>query len=440
MNDAADHKMKANPPLEGRRGLAITDDEAAAQGCFVVMTAGKRRATRLLEKLLYPVVRVWELLCQRPNDVSNVIREILVVEYSLLGDIVLLLPFLKNLRGLYPTARITLLVNRSAVALLKHEDLADELVCARMPWVEYSSRLRKWNPFSSMWLALWSRLLYLRRKQIDLAFSVRGDIRDNFLLWMTRAKRRVGYAFGGGAFLLTDAVQPDVAHTHISERWLKFLEYLGKPILERHPHLRLASSEEEFANQYLAEQGIQPGDLVVGIHPKARVPTRRWSEANFRAIADRLSGQFPLKILWFSDPQDVSQIARNRSGMVPVCLPLREFMAVLSRCKLLICNDGGQMHIATALQVPVVAVFGSTEPAWYAPMGARNRVIIQTGFWCRPCGERCVFDKPYCIQSISIEQVWESAAELIRSFLSGDSSVAIDDRERRLASSLGSRV
>ncbi len=395
MTDATRRQPTIRPLRKGNRGLGVLDEEAAAQGCFVILRPGKRRAIRILERILYPVVRMWERMRPGPNKTAGVVQKILVVEYSLLGDIILLLPFLQNLRAHYPSAQITLLVNPSVLTLLKHQELADELVSVRLPWVEHLSRWRKWNPLSPLWINLVRRLLSLRVRQFDLAFSVRGDV-------------------GGGAFLLTDAVVPDLDHPHISDRWLRFLEYLGKPVLERHPRLRLTPSEEEFAEQYLAERGIQYGDFVVGIHSKARVPTRRWQEENFRAIGERLINQFSAKILWFHDPQEGNKMDASVNGVVPVCLGLREFMAVLSHCKFLVCNDGGQMHIATALDVPVVAIFGSTEPAWYAPIGEQNRIVIRPGFWCRPCGERCVFDEPYCIRSISIEQVYTAAEEMAR--------------------------
>jgi heptosyltransferase-2 len=391
----------------------LSEEEAGAQGCFVILRRGKRRIIRIIETLLYPIIRAWERLRQPSPGDSQGIKEILVIEYSLLGDIVLLLPFLNSLKRAYPAARITLLVHPSVAELLKNNHPVKDLVCVRMPWVEHLSRARKWNPFSPLWLQLASQLKVLRRRQFDLAFSVRGDVRDNFLLWITGATRRIGYAFGGGGFLLTDRVQPNLSHPHISERWLRFLEHLGKPISESRPRLLLAYEELERADQYLKKQGIKDTDLLVGIHPKARVPTRRWSEDKFRSIAERLHREFAAKVLWFSDPRDQDNWQDIKNGVLPVRLPLRDFMAVLARCKLLICNDGGQMHIATAVQVPVIAVFGSTEPNWYGPIGERNRVVIQPSFWCRPCAERCVFDQPYCIQTIPVEAVWRACSEVL---------------------------
>jgi ADP-heptose:LPS heptosyltransferase len=73
------------------------------------------------------------------------------------------------------------------------------------------------------------------------------------------------------------------------------------------------------------------------------------------------------------------------------------------------------MHIATALGVPVVAIFGPTEPAWFGPLGQNNRIVIQRGFWCRPCFDYCVFDQPYCLRTIEVESVFQAAVEALSS-------------------------
>jgi ADP-heptose:LPS heptosyltransferase len=89
-------------------------------------------------------------------------------------------------------------------------------------------------------------------------------------------------------------------------------------------------------------------------------------------------------------------------------------MAVLAHCRVLLCNDGGQMHIATALGVPVVAVMGPTQPAWFGPLGRRNRVVIRPEFWCRPCFEYCIFKQAHCLRSITPDDVLQAVHEVLK--------------------------
>ncbi len=180
--------------------------------------------------------------------------------------------------------------------------------------------------------------------------------------------------------------------------------------MDRHPHLKLSPAEKKFAKEYLAERGIGDGELVIGIHPGARIRTRQWGTEKFRAVGEKLAANLPAKILWFQDPNE-NKPSDDRAPFARVVLPLRQFMAVLARCNLLLCNDSGPMHIATGLGVPVVGVFGPTEPAWFGPLGEQNKIVINPSFWCRPCADRCIFDQPYCLRTISIEQVFQAALD-----------------------------
>ena len=376
----------------------------------------KRAVIRIFEAIVRPIVFLCERLSPSAPPASGDPRNILVLEYWNLGDMVMELPFLRNLRIQYPNAHIVLLTSPKVAPLLEHQGFVDRVITVRVPWTEHYSRWKKYNPFSSLWFALLQALSSLRAQHFDLAFSARADIRENFMMWLVNARRRVGYGFAGGAFLLTDAVKPDLQHPHLSRRWLRLLEHVGKPVIVSQPSLRLADHEERFADQYLAQHGFGNGDFVIGVHAGGRSATRQWGEENFAALANRLQAQFPIRIIWFQDPSQ-SSAAQASQDFPRLSLPLRQFMAVLSRCRLLICNDSGPMHIATALGVPVVAVFGPTEPAWFVPLGRDNQLVIQPGFWCRPCFDYCRFDQPYCLRTITVDSVFEASAKSVSALL-----------------------
>jgi ADP-heptose:LPS heptosyltransferase len=396
--------------------VASHGSEQAALAGLVKMGRAKRLLVRIFEMIAGPIVFVWDRLRPSPNPVSAEPRSILILEYWNLGDLVMELPFLRNLRIQYPRAHIVLLTSPKVAPLLRHQGLVDRIVTVRVPWTEHYSRWRKYNPFSSLWFALFRTLISLRAQRFDLAFAARADLRENLIMWLVNARRRVAYGFGGGAFFLTDAVKPDLQHPHFSRRWLRLLEQLGKPALVTQPSLRLAGHEERFADCYLAQHGLGDGDFIVGIHAGGRSATRQWGEENFAAVAERLQSQFPVRIVWFQDPRQAAP-AQESQDFLRVSLPLRHFMAVLSRCRLLICNDSGPMHIATALGVPVVAVFGPTEPTWFGPLGRDNQLVIQPGFWCRPCFDYCRFDQPHCLRTISLDSVFEASAKSVAALL-----------------------
>jgi ADP-heptose:LPS heptosyltransferase len=392
----------------------LQDAELAATGTILKIGRFRRSMIPVLDALFFPYVRAVNLFQKpAPRKQDDEIRKILVIEYTKLGDIVLLLPFLHNLRIHYPLAQITLLVDPKAIPLLKEQNLVDELIAVRVPLAMYSSRLQRYNPFSPLWASFLRCLSLLRKREFDLAFVGKADIFQNLMLWMTRAGRRVGYGFRGGRIFLTDVATPNVSNPHVADCWLALLQTQGKPVLERLPRLNILPGENHVASDYLARKGIQSGEFIIGIHSGVGTPIRQWGVENFREVAERVIRRFGVKILWFQDPGAGDQANESPLGSIPVTLELRQFVAVLARCQLLICNDSGPMHIASALGVPVVAPFGPTEPSWYGPLGIGNRIVIHRGFWCRPCGEQCIFDKPYCLRTISVDEVFEATVETI---------------------------
>lgn len=402
---------------------AEKNTNAAALGALVKFGPKKRRMIRIIEFFLRPTVRFLDRFrTATAADPARDIREILVVELWNLGDIVMQSPFLINLRVQYPQARIILLTSPKIAPLIASQGLVDEIVEIRIPWAQHYSRLRKYNPFSSQWFTALATLRALRRRPLDLAFSARADLRDNFILWFLRARRRVGYSFGGGGFLLTDAAVPDIHNQHFSHRWLRLLEHLDKPIRERHPRLHISAEDRHAARKLLESRGVRAGDFLVAVHAGARSVNRQWGEAHFAQVAERLLAAFPIKIVWFQDPaQEIPP--PNGDRVIPLALPLKQFAAVLSQCRMFVCNDSGPMHMAAALGVPVVAVFGPTQPAWFGPLGDHHQVVIRDGFWCRPCFDYCIFDQPYCLRAISVQEVSQAAESTLQKLLSPPSPI-----------------
>jgi heptosyltransferase-2 len=303
--------------------------------------------------------------------------------------------------------------------LLADQGLVDELIPVAVPWLVHVSPWKKYSPFSMNWpVFIWS-LLRLQRREFDLAFpSGRSDIRYNLVLWLAGAKRRVGYGYAGAGFLLTDIVIPDIARPHQTEVCLQLLEHLGIRTVRSGQFLKPSAEDHAISVSFLKEHAIEADDVVVGIHAGSRVASRTWGQERFREVAERLSNEFGAKVIWFGDPSDLSAGATERN-IVPASFPLGTFLAVLAHCSFMVCNDSGPMHMAGALGVPVVAIFGSTFPEWFCPPGKNHRVVVRRDMPCRPCGDRCILDQPYCLRLISVEQVMIAVEETLRT-VAGD--------------------
>ncbi len=402
-------------------------DEAAA-AVLLKRYAGRRRlAAKLFEVFLKPFL--WFESSHFQSSLEDV-RSILVFEPGSLGDIVMLVPFLRTLRARFPTATIALLCRagrnsrksdysaidpNSIETLLLNQKLVDELLPLPVPWLVDVSIWKKYNPFSSSWPAFAWQVRRLATRKFDLAFpGGRSDIRYNFVLWLAGARRRVGYGYAGGGSLLTDLVVPDPERPHQSDLSLQLLEHLGIPTAKREPLLSLSALDKAFSATFCREHGIAEDDLVVGVHPGSRVPTRTWSEERFREVAQRLRVLHNAKVIWFSEPGRTSSPPLD-GKVISASLVLSEFLPVLARCDFIVCNESGPMHLAAAVGTPAVAVFGSGFPEWFGPLGERHRVVIRRDIWCRPCADHCRWSEPYCLKFVSVDQVMKDVEHMANS-------------------------
>jgi len=389
--------------------------EAAARAGLLRMTPWKWRLVRTIEGILRFLLPLLPGPRKAPNP-NALPKSILVSEYWNLGDLAIVMPFLRNLRRSFPSARISLLVNAGLASFLEGQGIVDDFIPVRVPWAQHFLRWKKYNPFSGCWISFLRTLLAVRRMQFDWALSGRMDARDNFLLWLSGASRRIGYGFAGGGFLLTDCVVPDLTRPHRVDIWLHLLTVLGQSPESDTNGFRLTQAELALAESFLQQQKIPSGSFLIGVHPGARLAVRRWGNDRFAEVTRRIVAETDAHILWFSDPgnpSDAPMIERCHTA----CMDFRSFLAVLSCCRLLICNDSGPMHLANLLGVPVVAVFGSTNPIWFGPRGAQDRIVIRPEFSCRPCFDYCIYDQPYCLRLLTATEVLEAAErslELIR--------------------------
>src|SRR5260370_32311096 len=173
--------------------------DPSAQASLLLMTPVKWRLVRMFDAM----VRFLKFLMPPLPPVKNLTEApvgILVVEYWNLGDLAILVPFIRNLRRSFPSARIALLVNPALASFLGGQRLVDEFIPVRVPWARHFNRLKKYNPFSLDWISLARTMLALRKRRFDWAFSGRMDLRDNLMLWLSGAHRRIAYGIGGCGF------------------------------------------------------------------------------------------------------------------------------------------------------------------------------------------------------------------------------------------------
>ena len=346
------------------------------------VTRRKRALLSAFDSVAGPVSSL--ILREKTSAPVNV-GKILVLELWHMGDVILTTPVLQCLRSMYPDARITLLAKDHARELLDGSGLVDDIVTFDFPWTAMSA---KYNPARYDRAAISNVVRKLRREQFDLSLDCRMDLRSNILTRSVGAKRRIGYDFGGGGFLLTDALPPPPADQHKVDDWMGLLAPLratapGRVPPVPDPFLTISEKEKAEATQVLRASDISEDDVVVGIHPGGSHEAKRWPVDNFAEVGRVLSQRHRIKLIVFVDPQGFGSEMKVGNDALFVRTSIREMMSLLTQCDLFICNDSGPMHAAAALGVPVVAIFRTGNPRAYGPRGLNHTVVGEGAEWGR---------------------------------------------------------
>jgi lipopolysaccharide heptosyltransferase II len=351
-------------------------------------------------------------------------KSILVLDFYLIGDIVMAVPALTALRGKYPHSRIALVGGPWASELLSKQNLVDEFIAFRCPWTTFD------YSFSNI-LAMMGVLRLLRHDRWDLGIELRGDLRALLFLFFSKAKRRISYDFTGGDYLLTDVAVEDKSLTHIVDHQLHLVNQLGCPIDKREPTLNV---DIRAFNEARTTLGINEYDnrVVLGIHAGASNPLRLWHPERFAEIADRFMETDNTLVVFFIGPNDsatveaiISRMKRKPRVLAP---PLEAFPAFLGNCTVLLGLDSGAVHVAAAVGVPTVVLFGPQDPALTKPLSSISQTVIKEGFACRPCDQKvCVRPTDTCMDGIDVETVYRKVFEIAHS---NKAATIASDRER----------
>jgi heptosyltransferase-2 len=341
---------------------------------------------------------------------KEAIKRILVRGPNWLGDAVMCEPALRGLRRLFPDAQIALLVKPAVADLfVGHPALTRVLT--------YDSKGRHAGLPGK-----WALAGQLRRQGFDLAILFQNAFEAAFLTFLAGVPRRYGYATDGRSLLLSDSVAVPDRRTLVHQvryYWdlLKPLGLTGDPPA---PELVVFPEEEKAMAGRFAKGGLTPTDIIVGINPGSTYGgAKRWLPERFAEVTDRLSRTIrespgkQVSVVIFGAAgeerlgQDIAARLRLPSLVLSGATTIRELMAALKRCAMLLTNDTGPMHIASAFQVPVVAIFGPTDWRTTSPFGNAHAIVRQP-VDCAPCLLReCPIDHR-CMTRVTVDQVHEA--------------------------------
>jgi len=349
-----------------------------------------------------------KLLAREKIDKAKV-KRILIRATNWVGDAVMTLPALEAVKENFPSASITVLAKPWVAPIFSKHPAVD--------------RIFTFNKGEGAFTGLGEMIRtirLIRKGRFDLAILFQNAFEAALLAYTGGVKYRLGYRTDGRGFLLTHRIMPsdEVLKIHQSVYYLSILSAMEWEAKSRNPTIHVSQEDKDSADRILGLEGIKERDLLVGLSPGAIFGgAKRWPPERFAEIGDRAVEEWGAKVLIFGSGKEKEICSHVCSSMghrsLNLCgrTSLNVVMGLISRCLFFATNDSGLMHIAAALGVPTVAIFGPTDHVATGPLGPKT-MIIRHEIECAPCLKpECPTDHR-CMLSIGSDEVWEGMERL----------------------------
>jgi len=332
-------------------------------------------------------------------------EKILIIQTAFLGDVILTIPLIKAVRKKYPRSKISFLLIPQTKKLLQNNPYLNEIIV-------YDKKDKEKGVFNFLKL-----IKKIKGMAFDLAFVPHRSLRSTLLTCFAGIPQRVGFDESSGSFLFTRRIKYIQNQSEI-KRNLSLLEEELFSEKEFLPELFPSTDDFRYVNYLLKSWNIQENDRMVGIAPGSVWETKRWLPERFGQVAESLIEKLGAKVVFIGGKEDeplcieISRDMKSKPFIAAGKLTPLQSAVLISRGKAVLSNDTAPMHIAVAMRIPVVAIFGSTVPEFgFAPTGEKD-IVIQKKVYCRPCGihgrRKCPEKHFRCMKEITSEEVFEA--------------------------------
>ncbi len=340
---------------------------------------------------------------------SEGIEKILVRAVNWVGDAVMTLPAVDALGEIFPHAEIVVLAKPWVAPVYEGRPAVHEVMI-----------YRKEDGLLKGFGGLGSAIGKLRVRKFDIAVLFQNAFEAAFLARAAGIPRRLGYDRDGRGILLTHRVPMNFFKpgTHQVEFYLNLLRAVGWNAESRDPVIEAPGDARRSCLQILAGKGVSEKELLVALSPGAMFgDAKRWPVERFASVGDMAADKWGARVLVMGSGKEAFVCRSVESAMtgpsINLCgeTSLDVAMAVIERCSMFVTNDSGLMHMAAALGVPTVAVFGSTDPVATGPRGPHTR-IVRHPVDCAPCLKASCPRDFRCMKAIEPIHVWNEMESL----------------------------
>ena len=340
------------------------------------------------------------------------INKIGIFQTSFIGDSVLTTPLIKKTKKLFPDTQIVVITRPQTEDIFKPLPEVSEVIL---------NDKRGWNKIAGVWKTAQA----IKKSGIDILLVPHRSFRSALIAWLSGVPIRIGFTSSEGWFLYTKTV-PFSWMIHDAERNLSLLQGIAKEKFGGEKlSMSFTPSAEENVARLLKDFNLE-GKKLVGIHAGSAWPTKCWPMEYFVELISKLQTELGVQVVLVGGgKQDtdlgekICQLAQGHAASLCGKTSLADLMALMKHLSLFITNDSGPMHIATAFDVPTLAIFGpTTRELGFFPYGQGHRVLEVKDLPCRPCalhgGNKCPLGHFKCMKDITPDEVFKNAKEMLK--------------------------
>jgi heptosyltransferase-2 len=343
-------------------------------------------------------------------------KRILVMRYRFIGDTILAVPFLRNLRAAYPDAVIDVLVGPESGKVLEGCPYVNELI----PYD--TTKFHKYDRGQGKPRSLLSYAMELRKRKYDTCFVLKRSLSSAILSVLIGAKYRIGYGTQGRSFLLTHQF-PFRTDIHEVESVLDALRAVHIPIGDKSLEA-WTSVEEQRQLSEIAPAVDKAGSTKILVHAAAAHPDKMYPIADWAKVMQQLRARHQDATFFFTGAErdfelyeELQKLAQIEGVNLAGKLSLRLSIALLQKMHVAACVDSGPAHLGAAAGIPVVAVFGPTDPVRWGPWGEHHTTVTRD-MSCRPCNyKKSCDDRRECLTQLDPSQIADACTRKLEKCL-----------------------
>lgn len=354
-------------------------------------------------------------------------EKFLIINPFGIGDVLFTTPVIRAIKEAFADSFIGYWCNERVQAILKDDPSINKIFPISRGDIKKIYNNSKWQGIKKSW----SLYHELRKEKFDVALDFSLDHRYGWISQAAGIKKRIGFNYKNKGIFLSHKINlSGYQAKHVVEYYLELLKFLNIKAKEKNLYLPVNEKSRIKAKSIFKYAGITDSDLVIGVAPGAGgswgkdAGLKHWPALRFAQLAERLRAELGARIIVLGDETErpLADVIVNSLKKKPVDLvgktTLGEFAAIIEDLNALVTNDGGPLHMAVALGVKTVSIFGPVDDRVYGPYpSSEKHIVIKKDLPCRPCYYN--FKMPVCernrecLKEISVDEVFEAAKNVL---------------------------